>query len=69
MLALSNLVHETLASIQGEIQPKQEGDFEEGWNEECLLFSQTSVWILDGENLSIQSNVLYVSVITKQRNS
>lgn len=57
MLALSNLVPEILGSIQGEIQPKQEGDSEEGWSGVCLLSYQTSVWILAGENLSIQSNI------------
>lgn len=67
MLALSNLVHEILASTQGEIQPKQEGDFEEGWSGVCLLFYQTSVWILAGENLSIQSNVLCVSIIIRTK--
>lgn len=36
MLALSNLVPEILASIQAEMQPKQEGDFEEGWSEVTL---------------------------------
>lgn len=67
LLALSNLVHEILASLQGEIQLKQEGEFEEGWSGECLLFCQTSVWILDGENLSIQSNVLYVPIIIQTK--
>lgn len=63
MLALSNLVPEILASIQGEMQAKQEGDFGEGWSGVCLLFCQTSVWMLAGENLSIQSNILCVSII------
>lgn len=67
MLALSNSVHEILASIQGGIQQKQEGDFEEGWSRVCLLFYQTSVWMLAGENLSIQSNVLCVSIIIQTK--
>lgn len=66
LLALSKLVHEILASIQGEIQLKQEGDFEEGWSGVCLFY-QTSVWILAGENLSIQSNVLCMSIIIQTK--
>lgn len=67
MLALSNLVPEILGSIQGEIQPKQEGDSEEGWSGVCLLSYQTSVWILAGENLSIQSNISCVSIIIQTK--
>lgn len=59
LLAWSNLVPEILASIQWEMQPKQEGDFGEGWSGVCLLFYQTSVWILAGETWAF-NQIFYV---------
>lgn len=58
LLALSNLVPEILASIQGEMHRSRKGILRRG-GVGCVCY-QISIWILAGENLSIQSNILCV---------